>query len=612
MEDNISKIKDRLNIVDVISDYLKLQKAGVNFKARCPFHNEKSGSFFVSPERQIWHCFGCGAGGDIFGFVKQIEGVEFTEALHILAAKAGVELSRNVGADAPRADEKEKLYKLLELAAKFYEKQLWHSSIGKLVLDYLHKRGMTDDSVKAFRLGYAPDANNALKQFLDQSGYTKKDMVSAGLIGQSESDRYYDRFRNRIMFPVADLNSRVVGFSARIFEPSVKDKEQLATLAKYVNTPQTSIYDKSRLLYGLNLAKLDLRRQDKCLVVEGNMDVIMSHQAGVGHTIASSGTALTEGQLRIIKRYTDNLDLCFDADNAGQMARDRGVELALAHGFNVGVVTIAEDGIKDAADYVQRYGAGWVEYAKSVSRPFMDFYMHNIGKVHDASSAQGKKFISAKLLPLIKILPSKIEQSHWITELALLLKLKDELLMDELGTTVAKIEMADDSSERPMPSVPVSKFSQAISALDPLEQVLISIALKFPELVQNHGPVLMTDTVSPPTLAILAAIREAPNKQFDEIVKLVEPAMAMPLEFVNLKAQELWKDFTKEELTVELTRTIDQIKRRRVIAKLTSLEYSIKEAEKNQDSETLETLVAQFNDLITQNNNLIKNGQDNH
>ena len=339
------------------------------------------------------------------------------------------------------------------------------------------------------------------------------------------------------------------------------------------------------------------------------MDVIMSHQAGATNTVACSGTALTDGHLRIIKRYTENLDLCFDADSAGQSARDRGVELALAHGFNVGVVTIEEDGIKDAADYVQKHGNDWAEYTLKTTRPFMDFYMHNISKVYDTATAQGKKLISAKLLPLIKILPNKIEQNHWLRELSLLIKVNEDILTTELANTVAKIDLFVDQPKSPM-SVQTNPIVLAINALDPLESSLISIAIKEPGVIRDTNLDLVSGTVSPPTLAILSAIREAPSNQFNDIIKLIDPAMVLPMEFANLKAQELWKDFSKEDLATELVRTVDQIKRRRVISKLTSLEFSIKEAEKNQDEDALGSLVAQFNELIFQNNKYLSENKD--
>lgn len=311
MSSIVDQIKDRVDIIDLISGYLKLQKSGINYKARCPFHNEKTASFFVSPERQIWHCFGCSAGGDIFGFVKQIEGIEFADALRMLAARAGVELHRQSPEYQQYQTAKTKLYEICALATRFFEKQLRESVAGKKALDYLRDRGLTDESIKNFRLGYAPESWNALGEFLERN-YDSKDVFDAGLAVKKENSGYYDRFRSRIMFPIFDLNGQVVGFSGRIFGEPAKDAEA----AKYVNTPQTAIYDKSRVLYGLDKAKLDIRRKNKCLVVEGNIDVIMSYQAGAANVVASSGTALTDGHLKIIKRYTDNLDLCFDADSA--------------------------------------------------------------------------------------------------------------------------------------------------------------------------------------------------------------------------------------------------------------------------------------------------------
>ncbi len=350
----IDQIKDRVDIVDLISSYLKLQKAGVNYKARCPFHNEKSGSFVVSPERQIWHCFGCSLGGDVFGFVKQIEGIEFPEALRILAARAGVKLTNE---NPEFRSHKTSLYEITELACKFFEKQLHQSDGGKRVLVYLHGRGLNDESIKNFRLGYAPESWQSLLDFLGRH-YQNQDIFDAGLIIKKDAGGYYDRFRSRILFPVGDINGQVVGFSARVFAVSKDEEEKIG--AKYINTPQTSIYDKSRLLYGLDKAKLAIRKENKCLVVEGNMDVIMSHQSGAYNVVASSGTALTEGHLKIIKRYTDNLDLCFDSDNAGTLATERGVDLALAHGFNVGVVSIEPP----AGEPSDPYRDSWATYAR--------------------------------------------------------------------------------------------------------------------------------------------------------------------------------------------------------------------------------------------------------
>src|SRR3990167_3451002 len=346
MEDNVSKIKERLNVVDVISGYLKVQKAGANFKAQCPFHNEKTPSFFISPERQIWHCFGCQKGGDIFTFVKQMEGVEFPEALRILAARAGIELEEF---DSTIKDSKDRLYQICEASARFFEKQLSHSGTGQRAVEYLKSRGLEGATMAKFRLGFAPGAWDSLSGYLRNSGFTEKEIVDAGMVIKRESEGIYDRFRLRIMFPISYVNGRVVGFTGRILEGDEKE-------AKYINTPQTLIYDKSRILYGLEHSRGDIRKKDKCLLVEGNMDVVMSHQAGVTNVVASSGTALTPMHLAILKRYTDNLDFCFDTDSAGAMATKRGIGMALGQNFSVRAVSIDDKDCKDPADYVQKYG----------------------------------------------------------------------------------------------------------------------------------------------------------------------------------------------------------------------------------------------------------------
>src|SRR3989344_570416 len=384
MEDNVSKIKDRLDVVDVISGYLKLQKTGINFKARCPFHNEKTPSFVVSPERQVWHCFGCSKGGDIFSFIQEIEGVEFIEALRILATKAGIELdvSARGGSAFGGKDDKTKLYEVCEAATKFFEKQ-FSSNTGKLALDYLKNRGVTDSTIKEFRLGFAPNDWNALGTFLKNCSYSENEIVEAGLAIKRTNDQQlttndkgiYDRFRSRIMFPISDLNGRIVGFTGRIFEEgsSVVGRKSSVDVAKYINTPQTKIYDKGKILYGLNKAKMDIKQTDQCILVEGNMDALMSYQAGVKNVVASSGTALTSSHLILLHRYTTNLGFCFDTDQAGAMATKRGIGLALSQGFNIKVVEINDKECKDPADLVRKNSDSWSK-AVGQAKPVMEFY----------------------------------------------------------------------------------------------------------------------------------------------------------------------------------------------------------------------------------------------
>ncbi len=600
MSSIVDQIKDRVDIVDLISGYLKLQKSGINYKARCPFHNEKSASFFVSPERQIWHCFGCSAGGDVFGFVKQIEGIEFADALRILAARAGIELHRQSPEYQQYQTARTKLYEICDLATRFFEKQLRESDAGKKALAYLRDRGLAEESIRNFRLGYAPDSWNALGDFLERN-YESKDIFDAGLAVKKDSPRsggaggggHYDRFRSRIMFPIFDLNGQVVGFAGRVFGDLAKDTEA----AKYVNTPQTAIYDKSRILYGLDKAKLDIKRKNKCLVVEGNMDVIMSHQAGATNVVASSGTALTDGHLKIIKRYTDNLDLCFDADNAGTLATDRGVDLALARGFNVGIVAIGEPELKDPADYVKKYGPKWSEYSQS-SRPFLEFYFETAKKTLDITTALGKKLLAQKLLPFLASMVNKVEQAHWVSEIALALKLKDDILFQEIAAAKPKgLEVQDEE-----PSQIVSLKEN----FNVMEEGLLALIMKKPDLVLDIQPedeeflsgrlmVLVKDIG-----LSLNETREDSKKMMAQLISAAGPESAMNLEFIYLKSQELWKDIEDNELAGEFKKNLDQMKRRKISARLEDLEFDIKTAEKGHDKEKLATLTAEFSKVSKQ------------
>src|SRR3989344_3995694 len=378
----IDDIKARLDIVELVQSYIRLQKAGVNYKALCPFHSEKTPSFNVSPARQIWHCFGCGLGGDHFKFVMQIEGIEFPEALELLAKRTGVELRRE---NPKLRSERTRLSQLVEDAARIFESVLHASKTPEQItapLAYLKKRGLADETIKAFRLGYAPDSWDFLMNALSKRGYRLEEIVKAGLAVKSEQGSRYDRFRNRITFPISDASGRVVGFSGRIFDQIDKadqsasglgetaDKNSfikhsdsstspvLSAPAKYINTPQTLIYDKSKILYGFDKAKEAIRKENAVVLVEGQMDVVMSHQAGIKNTVAVSGTALSTDQLRTLKRLSNTIVSSFDRDAAGEIATKRSLDLAAALDVER-KVAILPSGFKDAADAVLKDPEIW-------------------------------------------------------------------------------------------------------------------------------------------------------------------------------------------------------------------------------------------------------------
>lgn len=428
---DLEEIKNRLDIVDVISGYIKLEKAGANYKANCPFHDEKTPSFMVSPSKQIWHCFGCAQGGDIFEFVKKIEGVEFYDALKILAEKAGVKLKSYNKSNLKDRTERQKIAEVLEQALKFFEYYIHNSKKGTQTKEYLAKRGFSEELIKEWRIGYAPDSFDKLSKFLESRGYNKMIIEKAGLSFLKVNQELCDRFRSRIIFPFFGINSELIGFTGRIFE---KDD-----FAKYLNTPSTILYDKSRALFGIDKAKVEIRKKDQCILVEGNVDCILAHSAGTKNVIAVSGTALTDMHLRIIKRYTLNLVFAFDMDSAGAKATERAIDLARSMEFNVSVLDLGKE--KDPADVILKQGKdSWIKIVDK-AEDIMDFYFRKAFLGKDINNVFDKKKIAEELLPQIKKLNNSIEQAHFIQKLARKLMVREEDLRKEFSKVrVDKVE----------------------------------------------------------------------------------------------------------------------------------------------------------------------------
>jgi DNA primase len=417
----IDEIKNRINIVDLIKDYVKLEKSGSNYRAICPFHSEKTPSFFVNQARQIWHCFGsCNEGGDIFKFIMKIEGFEFADALRILAAKAGVELKKQ---DPIIKSKRQRIYEICEWSARFFQLQM-QTKNGSMVKEYLSKRGINESSIEEWRIGYAPEGWSSLFFFLNEKGYSGKEIVSAGLaIEKNDFSGYFDRFRKRIIFPIFDFNLQPVGFGGRIFN-SKNEKE-----AKYMNTPNTILYDKSKILYGLHRARTPIRKEDNCILVEGYTDVITSCQSGIDNVVAASGTALTRDQLSLIKRYTDNITTAFDMDDAGGSATSKSIDLALSMGFDVRVA-LMNDGL-DPADMILNNPESWKESIKK-SISIMDFYFKKAFSKIDSSIPENKKKIGFILVPEIAKIPNNIEKDYWVQKLADKLEVKEESIRKEI------------------------------------------------------------------------------------------------------------------------------------------------------------------------------------
>lgn len=427
MSSSVEKIKERLSITDVVSSYLKLERAGASYKAKCPFHNEKTPSFFVSPDRGTYYCFGCGAKGDMFTFVEEFEGLEFRQALANLAAKAGVEL---VPERRGERDEKDKLFQTVEAAVEFFERGLSNNGPA---LGYLHKRGLTAETISKWRVGYAKNEWQGLCDHLAAQKISEADMLATGLIkrndrndtqvGAGSRSNFYDVFRGRIMFPIFDATGRPVAFSGRILIDDDKSP-------KYLNSPATILFNKSEVLYGFDRAKTAIRKLNYSILVEGQMDLILSHQAGLANTVASSGTALTEFHLRRLLRLSPRVMFAFDSDSAGFNATKRSAELALQIGMEVKVAALPPG--EDPASLVAKKPNLWKQALKN-GKHIIDFYTDNLLARKLDPRALSREIKSA-ILPFVFQVESKTEQAHFIKSIAEKSGLKEDALWDDLKT----------------------------------------------------------------------------------------------------------------------------------------------------------------------------------
>lgn len=426
MTNPIEEIKNRLDIVEIISSYISLTQAGANWRARCPFHNEKTPSFMVSKEKQIWHCFGCDKGGDLITFVQEYEGLSFGEALRLLAEKANVPLDHR---QFSKKVDHNPLYQMSKLATNFYQDKLAGAEEASVkTRKYLADRGVTEASIQKWQLGLAGSAWDELYGYLKNQGFGDEQIFQAGLIVKKKSGLgYVDRFRQRLMFPIADSQGRAVAFTSRTLANIVFAEEDFG--GKYINSPQTAIYDKSRALYGWHLAKEAIRQKKYLIVVEGNMDAIMAQQAGTINTIAVSGTAMTIEHIKLIKRYANNMILAFDGDAAGSRAAWRSFALGWQEDMNLKILVLNPG--EDPAEMIKKDRERWLQAVKDAV-PVMDYYFKRIVAGVDLGRADHKKIAVAKLLPIIKFLKSKVEQAHYLQLLSDKLQVPLDILQSDL------------------------------------------------------------------------------------------------------------------------------------------------------------------------------------
>ncbi|HEX4774536.1 MAG TPA: DNA primase [Candidatus Saccharimonadales bacterium] len=421
--DAVEEVKQRLSIEDVISEYVPLKRAGRNWKGLSPFTSEKTASFVVSPEKQIWHDFSSGKGGNMFSFVMEVEGLDFKGALELLARKAGIDIEQYRSAPRSGGPNKERLYELLEAAARFYQVQF---SQNKVALDYvLKQRGFSKDTALEWRLGYSPNTGSALVNFAKSKGFTEAEVKQAGLSSQSYRGSTQDMFRGRLMVPLQDPQGRVIGFTARQL-----DEDPGAP--KYINTPQTVLYDKSRHIYGLHLAKEAIRKGKFAVLVEGNLDVIASHQAGVRQVVATAGTALTESQLKALSRFTGDIRLSFDADHAGVAATERAIPIASRVKVSLSIIDIPSG--KDPDELIKQDPKLW-QKAIEDHEYALDWLMKRYSNLLDITSAQGKREFSDVLLPVVRGLSDEVERDHYLNQIAARIDVGREALEQKLQKT---------------------------------------------------------------------------------------------------------------------------------------------------------------------------------
>ncbi len=634
-----------MDVVDVVSGYVKLEKAGVNWRACCPFHKEKTPSFFVSRERQMWHCFGgCSEGGDIFKFIMKIENMDFKDALKMLAQKAGVTLHYE---NPQLKSEKDKIYDICEEAAKFFENELKRTAEEKnSPLEYLCNRGLSRETIKEFRLGFAPFGWHNLSQFLKRKGFKNEEIIKSGLAiskdgstGSLQGGGCYDRFRSRIMFPLFDANSRIVGFTGRIFRcaqtnpeadashrygagadntqidadksprlSASSQRESAIEEAKYVNTPETPIFSKGKLLYGFHKAKEHIRKADAAILVEGQMDFLMIWQDGVKNAVATSGTALTSGgdegagQLNLLSRYTKNLILGFDMDEAGQKASERGIELSqmgdeigryesmqiVFPDFNIKILRLPEG--KDAADFIKER-AGEFQKLVDQAAQIMDYYFERAFEKINKDDVDKSEMTRAAIdyfLPKVATILQPINQGHWVIKLAEFLKVKESFVEEELKIIKIKNTMAERQKS----------FGKSISFSDKrnlsaeknksrkevLAERLMGLLFKKPE----HYEIVAANLGYLPSrhkILVESADNKILNPQ-DEYLNY----LAMKIDYEILKQEDF-------DFNLEFANIVKDLKLETIKEQLEIKSAAIKEAERAGDIAQLEQLVGEFRDL---------------
>jgi DNA primase len=582
-ENILEDILGRIDIVEIISGYIPLKKSGSNFKANCPFHHEKTASFMISPERQIYHCFGCGESGNAFKFLMRHERMEFPEAVEMLAKRCGISLPDQVNPElAKAASLSSQLYKINELAVNFYEYNL-HSANAAIAINYLLSRGIKLETIKEFRLGMANSGWDSLINFLKSKNISLALMEQAGLVLPKDSGGYYDRFRNRIIFPIFDLRSRMIGFGARVIDNS---------LPKYINSPETSVYTKGKNLFGFNLSKDYIRDLDSAIIVEGYLDFIIPYQEGVKNIVASQGTALTLEQIKLLKRYTYNVVMIYDGDTAGEIATLRSLDLLIDEGINVKVVPLPKG--MDPDTLVRNKGVDTFKDMVKNAASFFDYKLDVLSSRHDIKDAHGKAKIASEMLATINKFDNAILRGEYTKKLSEQMRIPEQDILEELH----KLKPVD--SKTALEPVVLEKKQPQIN---PAEKLLIKFMLEEKELIEKIMQQLSpADFADARTAKIISVMQELVLQG-----KNITPSVLMNYFSEDDASQLVCETMFMPALTDQgrekaVTDCITRIKIQRLKSRREYLHTQIKSAQSSGDEGKLNSLIQEFHNLIKKGN----------
>jgi len=575
----IDEIREKCNIAEIVGNYIPLKRAGRNFKAVCPFHPEKTPSFMVSPAKGIFHCFGCGAGGNVFNFVMKYEGLEFPQVLKMLAQKAGVKLP--VAAfTAKKEKASTDLFGINEMAASWFHHNL-KKDIGAPALRYLKKRDYQAKTILSFKLGYAPEANGLL-QFMKARGISEQLLERAGLILRKERGTSFDRFRQRLMFPIFDTRGRVLAFGGRVLGDAQP---------KYMNSPETPVYNKGSHLYGLNLAKEEIKKNDFCIIVEGYLDLLTVQQNGIGNVVASLGTALTPVQIRLLKRFTKKVVVIFDADRAGEMASLRSLDLLIEEDMNVKVVSLPEN--EDPDSFIRSQGKDkfWKHIVNSAD--LFDYKLRLLTKSFNMETVEGKVGIAGHMLPTIKRVQNEIRKGAYVKRLAQEFSRGEKSLGEEW--ILAELKKVKKDFEQYSPQTVVKR---QVKAKRPAEEMVLRIALESEDSIKEIKERLSIEDFQDVRIREIIRIifRENDNQRAVNEAKIISSLEND--DTAALIARICSQEATFDNMQRALIDCIERIKTDNHKDKLNRLQREIKLAQSWGHKDRIVELVGKYNTLM--------------